>query len=427
MTNFDAVTDGSGNLGSKIAVCDGSALANCAAVKAPATAPLATDPATVVAISPNGFPVDQATFTPGTSPGSLINCEYQSTFTSNPIGTGHQGTVGCNNYRGVFANLMNSSGSEIGIVASPLYIAAPPSSSAAVAITPVSSTTAESSHILKGSAGNLYSVYVTTGATLGYLMAFNATSAPADGAVTPVDCIPVAANSTASLASNGAPPTAFSIGITVVSPRPDALPRRRVLLLSLGERYSDNQTSNQYHNRCPNTFLASNRTTNHRLATTSSPQYSWQGGRRRGRECANHRSRFDRVDRLWAFQLRNLTQRLTVPSATGRITRYRARSASLPYPRSQPTPTPSAQRHTRGSRTAPGRRSRCRCGSLWQPRQVRPRSTWIRRCKCLLGRPLPVRSYRLDRRRPSHRYRTHRRSRAPLRAARSPRAQRRSR
>ena len=216
VTNFDAVTDGSGNLGSKIAVCDGSALANCAAVKAPATAPLATDPATVVAISPNGFPVDQATFTPGTSPGSLINCEYQSTFTSNPIGTGHQGTVGCNNYRGVFANLMNSSGSEIGIVASPLYIAAPPSSSAAVAITPVSSTTAESSHILKGSAGNLYSVYVTTGATLGYLMAFNATSAPADGAVTPVDCIPVAANSTASLASNGAPPTAFSIGITVV-------------------------------------------------------------------------------------------------------------------------------------------------------------------------------------------------------------------
>jgi hypothetical protein len=49
------VTDGSGNLGPTQALCDGVALANCTAVKAASTSPAATDPAVVVAISPNSL------------------------------------------------------------------------------------------------------------------------------------------------------------------------------------------------------------------------------------------------------------------------------------------------------------------------------------------------------------------------------------
>ncbi len=69
-TNFDAVTDGSGNLGAKIAVCDGSALANCGAVKAASTAAIATDPAAVVSLSPNS-PLPAGTNNVGAVTGAL--------------------------------------------------------------------------------------------------------------------------------------------------------------------------------------------------------------------------------------------------------------------------------------------------------------------------------------------------------------------
>lgn len=91
-----------------------------------------------------------------------------------------------------------------------------PSSSSTVAISPGSSSALEASHILKASAGNLYSLYVTTTSVSGYLMTFNATSAPADGAVTPVECIPVASGSAVSISFAGAPPDHYSTGIVAV-------------------------------------------------------------------------------------------------------------------------------------------------------------------------------------------------------------------
>jgi hypothetical protein len=50
---FDVVTDGTGNFNPTAIICDGTAAAQCAAVKAASTAAGATDPALVVAISPN--------------------------------------------------------------------------------------------------------------------------------------------------------------------------------------------------------------------------------------------------------------------------------------------------------------------------------------------------------------------------------------
>lgn len=90
------------------------------------------------------------------------------------------------------------------------------SGSASVGITPVVSATTEGSHVLKASGGNLYSVYVTTGSTAGFLMVFNATSAPGDGAVTPRECVLAPANSTTSLNFGIGPPEVYATGITVV-------------------------------------------------------------------------------------------------------------------------------------------------------------------------------------------------------------------
>lgn len=97
----------------------------------------------------------------------------------------------------------------------PTNVTPVPQTGASFGITPVKSASAESNHVLDATAGNLYSVYVTTGATAGFLMLFNATSAPADGAVTPIECLIAPANSTTGL-DRSQIPDVFSTGITSV-------------------------------------------------------------------------------------------------------------------------------------------------------------------------------------------------------------------
>lgn len=91
-----------------------------------------------------------------------------------------------------------------------------PTASASFAIMPGSSPAWENSRILKTSAGNLYSLNIITGSVGGFLMTFNATTVPADGPVTPVECVPVSANSFATLSAYGCPPEHYSNGIVVV-------------------------------------------------------------------------------------------------------------------------------------------------------------------------------------------------------------------
>ncbi len=79
-------------------------------------------------------------------------------------------------------------------------------------ITPVVSAAPESGRLIKAAPGNLYSVYVTTGAAAGYLMTFNAKAPPADGPVTPIECVVAPANNTVSITFHG-PPDIYSIGI----------------------------------------------------------------------------------------------------------------------------------------------------------------------------------------------------------------------
>lgn len=96
-----------------------------------------------------------------------------------------------------------------------IYVTQLPSPDSASAITPSVSTATEGSRVLKASAGNLYRISITTGGSAGYLMVFNATSAPADGAVTPAICRVIAANSSLEVNFSNMP-SRFTTGITAV-------------------------------------------------------------------------------------------------------------------------------------------------------------------------------------------------------------------
>jgi len=82
--------------------------------------------------------------------------------------------------------------------------------------TPVVSTVAEGTHILKPSSGCLIAVSVTSGAVSGYLLVYNSITAPVDGTVTPIECVPVGANSLQFINFAPQPPEFYSVGISVV-------------------------------------------------------------------------------------------------------------------------------------------------------------------------------------------------------------------
>ncbi len=96
-------------------------------------------------------------------------------------------------------------------------VAIAPTSAAAGGITPVVTSAAANNLVIKASAGNLYSVYaVNLTGTAGFLVVLNATSAPADGAITPLDCVALPANGNASINYNSGPPAVYSTGMVAV-------------------------------------------------------------------------------------------------------------------------------------------------------------------------------------------------------------------
>lgn len=82
------------------------------------------------------------------------------------------------------------------------------------AVAPVASTALEASHVICAAACTLYSGQITTGGTAGFLLIFDATSAPSDGAVTPKKCVTVAANTSVGMAA--VTPLSFTTGAVVV-------------------------------------------------------------------------------------------------------------------------------------------------------------------------------------------------------------------
>lgn len=82
----------------------------------------------------------------------------------------------------------------------------------------VVSTSLEASHVLKASAGALYSVYATnlTGGASGYLLIFDSATVPADGAVQPKVCVPFNSSGVALANYQGIPAANFTNGIVAV-------------------------------------------------------------------------------------------------------------------------------------------------------------------------------------------------------------------
>lgn len=160
--------------------------------------------------------------TTGTNvPGSGVVAAFSSPLPSfssgqyGPVRMSSQGgllTAGTNGTTAeTFATITGAVAAGTGDVA----VAIAPTSAAAGAL-PVTTTNAVASNqVLKGAAGNGYRYAITTGASAGFFMVFDATTAPADGAVTPKICRAVAANT--SLEINHSPqPDLFTTGIVEV-------------------------------------------------------------------------------------------------------------------------------------------------------------------------------------------------------------------
>lgn len=86
-----------------------------------------------------------------------------------------------------------------------------------VAVTPISSTAAEASHILKALPGKLYWLAVSNQtSTAGFVQVFNSITVPADGSVVPLLCVNIPATGTVTLSFLDTPPAQFTTGITAV-------------------------------------------------------------------------------------------------------------------------------------------------------------------------------------------------------------------
>lgn len=82
------------------------------------------------------------------------------------------------------------------------------------AATPIVSAAAEGSHVLKAGPGCLLAGYVYNSGAAAFLMVFNSATVPADGAVTPINCVPVAAASYQFINFAPQPPEWYSTGIS---------------------------------------------------------------------------------------------------------------------------------------------------------------------------------------------------------------------
>jgi hypothetical protein len=119
-------------------------------------------------------------------------------------------------YNSTLPTISNGASNQHQLTVNGLLLTAPsPTTDANAAAVPSVTSAVANSLVLKASAGNGYRYSCANGASAGYLMVFNATSAPADGAVTPMYAIPVAANSFVEM-NHSIIPDRFSTGITLV-------------------------------------------------------------------------------------------------------------------------------------------------------------------------------------------------------------------
>lgn len=115
------------------------------------------------------------------------------------------------------AEIIDAAGALLGVVANPLITAGAFSPLSAVGLTGIVTSAGAGSLVLKATPGNLFNVYaINLTATPGFLIILNATAAPSDGAVAPLDAVYLPANGAASIDYAGGAPGIYSVGITAV-------------------------------------------------------------------------------------------------------------------------------------------------------------------------------------------------------------------
>lgn len=85
---------------------------------------------------------------------------------------------------------------------------------AQAAASAVITTALEGSHVFKASPGCLISAYVYNAGAAAFFMVFNSKTLPSNGAVAPIECVPVAAASYQFINFAPQPPEFYSTGIT---------------------------------------------------------------------------------------------------------------------------------------------------------------------------------------------------------------------
>lgn len=129
------------------------------------------------------------------------------------VASGQAYPIGALGYAWNGANVLPVRGDTNG-----LYNVAASSSAAAVGLTPITATNV-SSLVVKASAGNFYGGTIVAGATAGFLIAYNAASAPASGAALTaaqiLGVVQVAANGSAALGEYTVPDR-FSTGVVLL-------------------------------------------------------------------------------------------------------------------------------------------------------------------------------------------------------------------
>lgn len=101
----------------------------------------------------------------------------------------------------------------------------PSHTGAACELAPIVSTAAEASHVISAIPRTMFTVYATNlTATGGFLVVLNAAAVPLDGAITPLDCVPLPANNSAGSCGPGCtgvnyrpgPGRSYSVGVVAI-------------------------------------------------------------------------------------------------------------------------------------------------------------------------------------------------------------------
>lgn len=138
--------------------------------------------------------------TPAASTNQKVNIDQTTPGTTNGVVV-NSGTVGID---------QTTTGTTNGVTGVP-------SAATAAAVAPASTAALASNKVIKSGAGNLYSLEVSADSTLSgaawWVLIYNATAAPGDGAVTPVKCYAMASGTTMFSAAFPTP-ISFATGIT---------------------------------------------------------------------------------------------------------------------------------------------------------------------------------------------------------------------